>query len=323
MSNQSDQSSGGGRYVKDVVAIGAALVDMVALIEKFPEIDEEVFVPKLELMGGGSAANFAIACARLGLKTGFIGKLGKDAFGNKLIQDFKDEKVDINGIAFSSETPTGVCYAAVDKEGNRILYAFSGAANILQPEDLSKEYLKSFRIMHLASLKNLDPLIKAAELVEEEQTRVCLNPGALIVDQGFKRVEPLLKITDIFIGSQGEVKRLFQTADLSKGLKSLLKYMEIVVVTQGGEGCLVATQDGAIQIPAEQVKVVDTTGAGDSFSAGFIYGLLRYNFDPEKLEICGKLGSLSAASCIQQVGARQGLLTEKGIKRILGQIENE
>ena len=77
--------------MKDVLAIGAALIDMVALIDKFPGIDQEVFVPKLELMGGGSAANFAIACARLGLKTGFIGKLGNDAFGERLMQDFKEE----------------------------------------------------------------------------------------------------------------------------------------------------------------------------------------------------------------------------------------
>jgi ribokinase len=76
---------GDENQMKDILAIGAALVDMVALIEKFPGVDEEVFVPKLELMGGGSAANFAIACARLELKTGFIGKLGKDAFGNKLL----------------------------------------------------------------------------------------------------------------------------------------------------------------------------------------------------------------------------------------------
>ncbi|MHA1264077.1 MAG: carbohydrate kinase family protein [Candidatus Helarchaeota archaeon] len=299
--------------MKDVVAIGAALVDMVALIDKFPGIDEEVFIPRLNLMGGGSAANFAIACARLGLKTGFVGKLGKDAFGNKLINDFKEEGVEVQGIVFSEEVQTGMCFAAVDKEGNRILYAFSGAANLLEPEDIEKEYLKEFRIMHLASLKNLDPLIRAAELVVEEPTRVSLNPGALIVDQGLKQVEPLLKLTDIFIGSQGEVKRLFQTEELSKGIRHLLKYCEIVAITQGAAGSLIVTEEGEIQIPAEQVKVVDTTGAGDAFSAGFIYGLLKYNFDPYKLELCGKIGNKAAASCIQHVGARQGLLTEKEI----------
>ncbi|NVM53709.1 MAG: carbohydrate kinase family protein [Candidatus Helarchaeota archaeon] len=307
--------------MKDVLAIGAALVDMVALIDKFPGIDEEVFVPKLELMGGGSAANFAIACARLSLKTGFIGKLGRDAFGNKLLEDFKQENIETEGVIISDDIPTGVCYAAVDKEGNRILYAFSGAANILQPEELDEDYLKSFRIMHLASLKNIDPFIKAAELVQWAKTRVCLNPGALIVDQGLERVEPLLKLTDIFIGSQGEVKRLFQTTDLSKGLRALLKHVEIVVVTQGGEGSLVVTEEGEIKIPAEQVKVVDTTGAGDAFSAGFIYGLLRYNFDPIKLEICGKIGNKAAAHCIQQVGARQGLMTKKELKSILTQLD--
>ena len=307
--------------MKDVLAIGAALVDMVALIDSFPGIDEEVFVPKLELMGGGSAANFAIACARMGLKTGFVGKLGKDAFGNKLLEDFKRENVEIDGIVYSEETPTGVCYAAVDKEGNRILYAFSGAANVLEPNDLEKNYLKSFQVIHLASLKNLDPLIRAAELVKKEKTRICLNPGALIVDQGWEVVNPLLDLTDIFIGSQGEVKRLYETENLSEGVNSLLKHVEIVVITKGREGSLIATEKSKIKIPAEQVKVVDTTGAGDSFSAGFIYGLLHYNFDPNKLEVCGRIGNKSAASCIQQVGARQGLLTENELKSIISQLD--
>jgi ribokinase len=309
--------------MRDILAIGAALVDMVALIEKFPGVDEEVFVPNLELMGGGSAANFAIACARLGLKTGFVGKLGKDAFGNKLIKDFEDEKVDTQAIAFSSEISTGVCYAAVDKQGNRILYAFSGAANLLEPADLKDDYLRGFKIIHLASLKNMRPLIKAAEAVEDHEPRVCLNPGALIVDQGFAKVEPLLKLIDIFIGSQGEVKRLFETEDLSKGVKKLLKYVEIAAITQGGEGSLIATEDSRIKIPAEKVKVIDTTGAGDAFSAGFLYGLLHYNFDEMKLELCGKMGNLAAASCIQKVGARQGLLTKQELKEILKQLESE
>ncbi|MHA1650994.1 MAG: carbohydrate kinase family protein [Candidatus Helarchaeota archaeon] len=303
--------------MKDVCAIGAALVDMVALIDKFPGIDEEIFVPKLELMGGGSAANFAIACTRLGLKTGFIGKLGKDAFGEKLIKDFHAENVDTQGVVYTSEIPTGVCYAAVDKNGNRILYAFSGAANVLEPEDLKEDFVKSFRILHLASLRNLRPLVRAARIVKDLPTRVCLNPGALIVDQGLKVVEPLLNLTDIFIGSQGEVKRLFQTENLSDGLMQLLNYVEIAVITQGGEGCLIATRNLQYQVPAEKVKVVDTTGAGDAFSAGFIWGLLRYNFDYSKLEICGKIGNLAAASCIQQVGARQGLLTKKELEQIL------
>lgn len=300
-----------------MVAIGAALIDMVALIEKFPSIDQEVFVPKLDLMGGGSAANFAVACARMGLKTGFVGKLGRDAFGELLIQDFKKDNVETEKIVFSSTIPTGMCYAAVDKKGNRILYAFSGAANELQPEDLDGEYLGSFQVLHLASLKNIAPFIKAAELVHGTKTRVCLNPGSLIVDQGLKTCEKLLKLTQIFIGSQGEVKQLFQTEDLSKGVEQLLNYVEIAAITQGAKGSLIVTKDFQIQILAEKVKAIDTTGAGDAFSAGFIYGLLRFNFDHSKLELCGKLGNKSAASKIQAVGARSGLLTASAMDEIL------
>jgi len=306
--------------LKDVLAIGAALIDMVALIDKFPGIDQEVFVPKLELMGGGSAANFAVACARMGLKTGFVGKLGRDAFGERLLQEFRKDNVETEKIVFSKEIPTGLCYAAVDKRGNRILYAFSGAANDLQPEDLDGEYLKSFQAIHLASLKNLDPLIKAAELVQGTKTRICLNPGSLIVDQGLKTCENLLKLTQIFIGSQGEVKQLFQTDDLLRGVERLLNYVEIAAVTQGEKGSLIVTKDFQINVPAEKVKVVDTTGAGDAFSAGFLYGLLRLNFDQSKLEICGKLGNRAAASKIQAVGARGGLLTANAMGAILKQL---
>jgi ribokinase len=306
--------------LKDVLAIGAALIDMVALIEKFPGIDQEVFVPKLDLMGGGSAANFAVACARMGLKTGFVGKLGRDAFGERLIQDFKNDNVETEKIVFSRDIPTGLCYAAVDKRGNRILYAFSGAANELQPEDLDGEYLQSFRVIHLASLKNLDPLIKAAELVQGTRTRVCLNPGSLIVDQGLKTCEKLLKLTQIFIGSQGEVKQLFQTDDLLKGVERLLNYVEIAAITQGEKGCLIVDKDFQTQLLAEKVKAIDTTGAGDAFSAGFIYGLLRYNFDHSKLDKCGKLGNKAAANKIQAVGARSGLLTASAASEILKQL---
>jgi len=308
--------------LKDVLAIGAALIDMVALIDKFPGIDQEVFVPKLELMGGGSAANFAIACARLGLKTGFIGKLGKDAFGERLMQDFKEENVETEGVVFSAEIPTGICYAAVDKRGNRILYAFSGAANDLQPGDLDEEYLRSFQVIHLASLKNLDPLLKAAEVVQNTNTRICLNPGSLIVDQGLKVCQKLLKLTNIFIGSQGEVKQLFQTDNLLKAVEKLLEYVEIVVVTQGEKGSLIATTESQINIPAEKVKVVDTTGAGDAFSAGFIYGLVQYDFDHSKLDLCGKIGNKAAASKIQEVGARGGLLREREMNEIVEELNS-
>ncbi len=303
--------------MKDVLAIGAALIDIVALIDNFPGIDEEVFVPKLEIMGGGSAANVAIACARLNLKTGFIGKLGKDEFGKRLLQEFQKEGIDINGIVYSTDVPTGNCYAVVDKVGNRILYAFSGAANLLDPGEIQEEYLKSFQIIHLASLKNISPLMKAAEYVQNHSTRVCLNPGALIVEQGLEVVKPLLKLTNIFIASQGEIKQLFKTDNLKYALENLLEFVEIIAVTRGAEGSLIATADLRFEITAEKVKVVDTTGAGDAFSAGFIFGLLKYQFDHHKLKLCGMMGNLSAAHCIQQVGARNGLITQdKLLKRV-------
>ncbi len=291
----------------DVTAIGAALVDLVAVIERFPNIDDEVFVPKLEMKSGGSAANFTVACSRLGLKSAFIGKLGEDVFGQKLIQDFKAENVNVDGIIYTKEIGTGVCYVAVSGS-NRKLYAFSGAANILNPKDIRKEIIESSKIVHLASLKNIEPLVRAGEIAKKIPTRISLNPGALIADQGFKKLEKLLTLTDIYISSKDELFKIMEVDSLEKAIDALFEIgPSIAAITMGSKGSIIADRNAQLEIPPYNVKAVDTTGAGDAFSAGFITGLI----EGLNLEDCGKLGNAIAAFKIQHLGAREGLPTRK------------
>ncbi len=297
----------------DVTAIGAALVDLVAVVDRFPEIDDEVYVPKLQVKSGGSAANFAVACAKLGLKSAFIGKLGRDAFGEKLIQDFKNEQVNIEGIVFSDEIGTGVCYAAVSG-ADRKLYAFSGAANILEPKDIKREIIISSKIIHLASLKNIAPLEKAAEIVKNFPTQVSLNPGALIADQGLKEIEHLISLTDIYISPQDELIKIMEVHSLEDALEMLFDIgPKIAAITLGSNGSLISDKKNKFKIPPYKVKPLDTTGAGDAFSAGFITGILNN----QNLENCGKMGNATAAIKIQHIGAREGLPTKKILNKFI------
>ncbi|MHA1790724.1 MAG: carbohydrate kinase family protein [Candidatus Helarchaeota archaeon] len=288
----------------DIICEGAALIDMVALVDRFPNIDDEVFVPKLEFKCGGSAANTAVACSKLNLKTGFIGKIGKDPFGSLLIDDFNRNSINIENLVISEVLPTGNCYAAVDKKGNRILYAFSGAANELNPNELKEDYIKNSRLIHLASLKNILPLIKSAEIAQKNDVLISLNPGALIADQPFENIKPLISKIDIFISSESELKKIFDD-NLENSLKKLKKFVKICAITQGSRGSLINDYENNEQfvIPSYKVDVKDTTGAGDAYSAGFLSGLL-HNKD---LFTCGKMGNAVAALCIQKIGARFGI----------------
>ena len=155
----------------DVICIGAALVDIVARVDRHPTEDDEVFVSDLKVLDGGAAANTAYACAKLGLNTAFIGKLGPhDEFGGKIIEDFKEVRLNTSLIKYSNIYNTGSAYVALNREGDRRIYAYSGAANYLSGDDISEGELSSSKTIFLSSLKNLEPFIKAAKIGRKNKT---------------------------------------------------------------------------------------------------------------------------------------------------------
>ena len=302
----------------DVICIGAALVDMIAQVVRHPSDDDEVFVSDLTVLSGGAAANTAYACAKIGLSTAFIGKLGdKDTFGEKIINDFKEVAVDTRLIKYSKYYKTGSAYVALNRKGERRIYAHSGAANYLSKKDISKKELKNTKIIFLSSLRNLEPLQMAAEIGKSVNIPVILNPGMLIVDQGFQKLKKLLEKIDVLILSQREYLSLLNIKENELNEALIIKYSEkllslgirVIVVTLGEKGSFFLTKKGNGLIPSlELSKVIDTTGAGDAFSAGFIYGLAQsINFDVDHLRIYLKTGNYLAGNCIQQIGARNGI----------------
>lgn len=299
----------------DVICVGAALVDMVARVKRHPDEDDEVFVSNLDLLSGGAAANTAAACAHLGLKSAFLGKIGQnDTFGKKILEDFSSSGVDISLIIYSNDSGTGSAYVALKENGDRRIYAHSGAANLLQKEDIQKLDIEKTNVVFLSSLRNMEPFIQAAVLARELNIPVILNPGMLIIDQGVKAMMPLLEKIFILILSKREFDTLFD-GDQESGLDLLSKTgIKIVIITLGSEGALAWNGTEKRKIPPSFIdteRVVDTTGAGDSFSAGFIYGFCKHlNNDMDAIINDVRMGNFVAGNCIQELGARQGIPTK-------------
>jgi len=304
----------------DVLCIGAALVDIIAKIERHPIEDDEVFVPNLQLMSGGAAANTAYACKLLGLKVAFIGKIGyKDEFGNKIINDFREISLNTTLIKYSQEQGTGLAYVAIDRSGDRRIYAYSGAANSLSSNDIKSEDILKSKTIFLSSLKNLEPFKKAAKIAKKNKIPIILNPGMLVIEQGYNIIQGLLSNIDILIISEREFLYLFQVVDsklnkhvIKEKVTNLFKLgIEVIVITMGKKGAwLINSEKSELIKPIKVDKVIDTTGAGDAFSTGFIYGFIKnLSFKFEDLKFNVKIGNFIAGKCIQELGARNGIPT--------------
>ncbi len=311
----------------DVICIGAALVDMVARVIRHPVDDDEVYVSDLELLAGGAAANTAYVCAKLGLLTAFLGKLGlNDTFGNKIIKDFNEVKVVTTLIKYSNKYGTGSAYVALNREGDRRIYAYSGAANYLSRDNIIEGELSSTKAIFLSSLKNLEPFIKAAKIGRKNKIPVILNPGMLIIDQDFENIKMLLEYIDILILSQKEFLTLMNIQERELNLKTIEGTMKkliklgikVIIVTRGEIGALLYTNLDFELIPSIKVRhVVDTTGAGDAFSAGFIYGFVQnLSFEFEALKKNVRIGNFIAGKCIQKLGARNGIPFKEELKLV-------
>jgi ribokinase len=304
---------------------------MIAQVERFPLDDDEVFVSDLKMLSGGAAANTASACSKLGLKTAFIGKLGKDdVFGTKIYSDFKEVSVDTKFLKYSDKYKTGSAYVALNRRNkNRRIFAHSGAANFLSKNDIKKEELISTTLIYLSSLKNIEPFIEAAKIGGEYETPVVLNPGMLIIEQGLSAIKPLLKWIDILIISKREFTTLLNISNIKFSKRLFVEKsrtfkdfgIKTFIITLGKEGALLISGDKSQYIAADKVNnVEDTTGAGDAFSAGFIYGYLQMKeMSFQNLIIAVKLGNFVAGKCIKKLGAREGIPSEEKIlARLLG-----
>ena len=297
----------------DVIGFGALNVDKIYQVPRIAKEGEETFVLDFQETPGGSAANTIVGLAKLGLKTGFIGKVADDHEGQLLINDFKLEDVNTDGIMVVKEGRSGVVTAYVDKKGERALYVHPSVNDSLTFEQINLEYARQARFLHLTSVDE-KPFQAQKKLIEEvSDVKVSLDPGEIYARKGLTKLRSLIKKSFVVLPSEGELKMLTGKR-WKEGAKMLVKEgAGIVAVKLGEKGCYVTDGKEAHLIEPFKVNVVDTTGAGDAFSAGFLYGLIN----GKDLYQCGRLGNFVASCCVTKVGARTGLPTLPDLKDIL------
>jgi ribokinase len=297
----------------DVVGFGALNVDKLYKVNKIAREEEESFVTNFEESPGGSAANTIVGLARLGLKTGYIGKVAQDCEGELLLKDFREENVDTGGIVISRQGRSGVVMGYIDLKGERALYVDPGVNDWLEFKEINLEYASCAKFLHLTSFVGEKPFEAQKNLVKTlSDVKVSFDPGALYASKSLTTLKPIIKRSFVMLPNEVELK-LLTGKDYEAASKTLIKEgVGVVGVKLGERGCYVTDGKESHFVEPFEKKLVDTTGAGDAFCAGFLYGLIK----GRDLCQCGKLGNFAAARCISKMGARTGLPKLSDLKDI-------
>jgi ribokinase len=288
----------------DAVGFGALNLDKLFKVNMIAQKEEEGTVLDFRAFGGGSAANTTVGLARLELKTGFMGKVAADGEGTFLLDEFREEGVDVNGIMVSEEGRSGSVMGFIDPQGNRALYVDPGVNDNITFNDVNLSYVSGAKFLHLSSFVG-EPSFKAQKqlLNQISGVNVSFDPGAIYARKGLPALKPIIKKTHVMFPNSIELK-LLTGQDYKEGARTLLDLgVDVLAVKLGKMGCYVTDAKESHLIEPVKVEAVDTTGAGDAYCAGFLYGLIKQ----KDLYECGRLGNFVASRCISKVGARTGL----------------
>jgi sugar/nucleoside kinase (ribokinase family) len=311
----------------DVLGLGNAIVDVIARADddflakenlnkgSMMLIDEPRAESLYARMGqakvssGGSAANTIVGLASFGAKTAFIGKVRADETGHAFAHDLRAMGIHFPTAAAQDGPTTARCLVLVTPDGERTMNTYLGACQKLGPDDVDEATVKASAITYLEGYLWDPPaakeaFVKAAAIAHAAGRQVALTlSDSFCVDRYRDEFLGLIrnKTVDIVFANQHELRSLYQTADFDTALAALRDENLLGVVTRSEQGSIVVTRDETHSVPAFPIdKLVDTTGAGDLFAAGFLAGLTR----DADFVTCARMGALAAAEVIQHVGAR-------------------
>ena len=310
----------------DVAAIGNAIVDVIApssdafiTDQDLPKggmtlIDDaraeelyEAMAPGQEA-SGGSAANTIAGVASFGGRAAFMGKVGDDALGKVFAHDIQAIGAHYDTAPLTSGAATGRCLINVTPDGQRTMATFLGAANLLGPGDVDPKVIEQAKITFLEGYlftpdEARKAFAKAAALARTNNRLIALTLSAGFVVEMFRDtlIEFIESQVDILFANEDEIGLLWKTKSFEEAVAATRPHVKIAALTCGAQGSVVIGGDEAHKVAAEPIDaLVDTTGAGDAYAAGFLYGLAR----GKALGVCGRLGGIAAAEVISHYGAR-------------------
>ncbi|MBA4765871.1 MAG: adenosine kinase [Erythrobacter sp.] len=322
----------------DVVAIGNAIVDVMAPCED--ELIEELGLAKggmtlvdteraqelYDAMGrateisGGSAANTLAGMAALGAQCAFVGQVAKDQLGDIFAHDIRAVGIDFDTTPREGDPPTARCLIFVTPDGERTMNTFLGASQFLPPAALDEELIASAGVLYLEGYL-WDPeeprsaMRRAIDVSRGAGRKVAFTASeSFVIERHGDNFRALIEEgkIDILFVNEHELATLTGKPDFEAGLDALKGKVPTLVATRSAKGAVVIADGERAEVPAEPIaKVVDTTGAGDLFAAGFLTGHTR----GEDLETCLRMGAICAGEIISHIGAR----SEKDLKALVAE----
>ena len=325
----------------DITAVGHAIVDVLApsddafldkhdlpkgsmtLIDSHRALSLSDAMAETEMASGGSAGNTISGAASFGAKCAYVGKVAHDTMGEFFAHDLRKMGVEFRTpVLHDDPTPTGRCLINVTPDGQRTMATFLGAAALISPKDLDENIIKASQITYLEGYlfdtpSGRETFAKASQIARSagRKTAITLSDGFVVNRWREDLLAFIDRHIDLVFANETELLALFQTDDFFKALGWLRTKADLAFITRSEQGSIVAKMDDTHTIKAAKCdQVIDTTGAGDSYAAGVLFGLTQ----GLHVTACAELGSLAAAEVIGHYGPRslvslKALATEKGL----------
>lgn len=324
----------------DVTGIGNAIVDVISRADDAFLADNEIEKGAMNLVdaersshiyermgpgmeiSGGSAANTIVGLAGFGGAGAFIGKVRDDAFGKVFRHDITTAGVRFDTVSSTSGPPTASCLVLVTPDAQRSMNTHLGACVDLGPQDVDEDLIKASKVIYLEGYlwdppRAKEAFLKAAAIAHASEGLVSLSlSDPFCVDRHRAEFRELVeRHVDILFANEHEIMSLYEVSDFDAALQAVRGHCKTVALTRGPKGSVVLSNGEVHILDAEKVdRVVDTTGAGDLYAAGFLHGFTRSQ-DPVR---CGRLGGIAAAEVIGHFGARPETDLKELAKTILG-----
>lgn len=301
----------------DIVVVGELNVDLILQdISSFPEIGKEKLAKNMVLTIGSASAILASNVARLGIKVGFVGKLGRDHFAEIVMSTLRENNVDCHGIILDDSVQTGVTVALTFPD-NYAMVTYMGAMETFSVEDVNFDYLRKGRHLHFSSYY-LQPAMRTgcAELfrrAKEIGLTTSLDPGWDPHEEWREDILEVLEHVDVILPNEQEALHISGCETVADALERLGRYAPVIVIKLGKQGAICRADDEIIRTRTYQVDPVDTTGAGDSFNAGFLCDWLQGS----DIRQCLKSGNACGALATTKMGGTTASPTKEELDGFL------
>lgn len=312
-------------HTKEVLLLGDINMDTVWPLPEFPVPGRDGLVDQLNVEIGGAVVNSAIVLDKLGISTGILGCVGDDVWANRIRERIAQSKINQAYLKTRKDYITGITFIVVTPDGERTMFSYRGANVQLTPDDIEEDVIKKAGLLHISGYALMhspqkDAAQRAVEFARKHNIPISIDTGLEPVLASPQELWNILNTTDVCITGQQEVAELFNDSSPEEGAAHLLSLgIQIAAIKLGEKGSYVASEQGGFYCQPFKVHAVDTTGAGDSFTAGILFGWINKMSLHATAVLASALGALASTV----YGAGFSFPEEQDLLDLLGSIQGE